>query len=74
MNILTHNEIASATGEVLIAVSISKVTTTIENLADALIRYHDHTRFANEASCDVSRLADTVRIEMSAIKPSSKKE
>ena len=66
MNILTHNEVASATGEVLLAVSTSKVTTTVENLADALIRYHDHTRFANEASCDVSRLVDAIRIEMSA--------
>ena len=66
MSILTHNEVTSATGEVLVAVATSKVTTTIENLADALIRYHDHTRFANEASCDISRLVDAIRIEMTA--------
>ena len=68
MSILTHNEVDNATGEVLVAVATSKVTTTIENLADALIRYHDHTRFANEASCDVSRLVDAI------LKPSSKRE
>ena len=68
MIILTHNEVDNATGEVLVAVATSKVTTPIENLADALIRYHDHTRFANEASCDVSRLVDAI------LKPSSKRE
>ena len=68
MIILPPNEVDNATGEVLVAVATSKVTTTIENLADALIRYHDHTRFANEAACDVSRLVDAI------LKPSSKRE
>jgi len=53
MPMLTHNEVDNATGEVLVAVATGKVTMTVKSLADSLIRYQDHTRFADNAASNV---------------------
>jgi|19_taG_2_1085344.scaffolds.fasta_scaffold189856_1 hypothetical protein len=45
--------IEEATGEVLVAVATEKVTAAIESLADSLIRYHDHKRFADNAAGNI---------------------
>jgi len=45
--------IEEATGEVLVAVATEKITATVESLADSLILYHDHKRFADNAASNI---------------------